>query len=107
MCRYYTVLIKCPISPWIFRKTIMNSSLTGDPVHAEVTGDFYAWQTQLKISDPSDAQRQNFQAWGEIVTAWGTSFTSFIVVQEMTGEILSEKEATIGSTMKTYESIGT
>ena len=28
----------------------------------EVTGDFYAWQTQLKISDPSDAQRQNFQA---------------------------------------------
>jgi hypothetical protein len=30
----------------------------------EVTGDFYAWQTQLKISDPSDDQRQNFQAMG-------------------------------------------
>lgn len=31
-------------------------------MEALVTGDFYAWQTQLKIDgDPSDAQRQNFQ----------------------------------------------
>lgn len=30
-------------------------------MEALVTGDFYAWQTQLKISDPCNDQRQNFQ----------------------------------------------
>ena len=88
ICRYYSshyIPMSFPLNqhefsshyitngPWIHPVHIPSRPKPGPP---EVTGDFYAWQTQLKISDPSGDQRQNFQAmgarwrwkWGRVVT---------------------------------------